>query len=116
METLLKPIALQTNVTSSVIGLCSSRFGSGSKLLICVVLVLIVVQAVCLSRSSSSSSSKLFISLFLVIVLVRSLFRRILPNPMGFVVIYRMLGVKKHSTTVLGKLEWENLKVAQWKH
>ena len=66
-----------------VISLCSSSICSGSKLLNCIVLVLIVVPS---SLSRSSSSSKLFVSLFLVIVLVPSLVRKILPNPMGFVI------------------------------
>ena len=33
-----------------------------------------------------------------------------------FLVIYRMLLVKEHFTTVIQELEYENLNVAQWKH
>ena len=45
IESLVKPFALQTNVTSSVISLHRSNFSSSSKLLICVVLVLGLVQS-----------------------------------------------------------------------
>ena len=43
IETLLKPFALQTNVTSSVISLCSSSFSFSYKLLMCVGLVPVLV-------------------------------------------------------------------------
>ena len=82
IDTLVKPFNLQMNVTSSVISLRSSCFGSSSKLLICVVLVLglvpiffsclnpVLVQVLSRLLSISSSSSKLFACLDLVLVLV----------------------------------------------
>ena len=45
IETLLKPFALQTNVTNAAISLCISCFSSSSKLLICVVLVLVLISS-----------------------------------------------------------------------
>ena len=56
--------ALQTNVTSSVIGLCSSSFISSPKLLIGVVLVLVPSCLLLLVQIQSISISKLFVCLF----------------------------------------------------
>ena len=56
--------ALQTNVTSSVIGLCSSSFISSPKPLICVVLVLVPSCLLLLVQIQSISISKLFVCLF----------------------------------------------------
>ena len=62
----------------------------------------------------SSSSSKPFVTLFLVLVLVPSLVsKKNCPTRWDslFLVMYHMLEVKKHSTTVLEELEWEKLRI-----
>ena len=59
-----------------------------------------------------------FVSLFLVLVLVPSIVSKKPTHRWNslFLVVCRMPQVKKHSTTVLEELEWENLNVAQLKH